>query len=207
MFVVFWFVLHALERAVKGRPYLVMLFPTLGVRLARPGAPCGLYTPEYSGVVATPVESAGGAVVNGVCTLHVLCGDVLRLCTELATQETPPLDSQRDQALMGCHVPHTQITILLAFLPLVLFCCYQEDFGNLNVLKPKDYLFLVRKTVNALKDNNWKITAKVRLARRLPLGPLGGPDTLAPPQATRFLACGVLMLRARGAGDVALQDL
>jgi hypothetical protein len=54
-----------------------------------------------------------------------------------------------------------QIAILLAFLPLVLFCCYQEDFGNLNVLKPKDYLFLVRKTYNAIRDNNWKITAKV----------------------------------------------
>jgi len=119
MFVLFWYVLHAMERAVKGRPYLVMMFPAMGVRLTRPDAPMG-----------SPRSSA------------------VRVWREWASP------------LSGGSAP--QITILLAFLPLVLFCCYQEDFGNLNVLKPKDYLFLVRKTYSAIRDNNWKITAKVQ---------------------------------------------
>jgi hypothetical protein len=36
MFIIFWYVLHSMERAVKGRPYLIMMFPAMGVRLILP---------------------------------------------------------------------------------------------------------------------------------------------------------------------------
>mmetsp|Transcript_30676 Transcript_30676/g.59157 ORF Transcript_30676/g.59157 Transcript_30676/m.59157 type:complete len:123 (-) Transcript_30676:333-701(-) len=50
--------------------------------------------------------------------------------------------------------------LMVAFLPLVMFLAYQEDFGNLNPIYPTHYMFLVKKTLNALQENNWKISAK-----------------------------------------------
>mmetsp|Transcript_11306 Transcript_11306/g.15391 ORF Transcript_11306/g.15391 Transcript_11306/m.15391 type:complete len:121 (+) Transcript_11306:225-587(+) len=56
--------------------------------------------------------------------------------------------------------PICGVGMIILVLPLIMFICYQEDFCNVNPLNPKDYIMLLKKTCNALKNNNFKITAK-----------------------------------------------
>eukprot|EP00894_Picocystis_sp_ML_P001475 jgi/Pico_ML_1/51992/g2774.t1 len=66
------------------------------------------------------------------------------------------------------HIPLIYIPLLpvlaagaiAAVIPLVMFLSYQEDFEKLNPLIPSHYLFLAKKTMYALKTNNWKVSAK-----------------------------------------------
>uniref|UniRef100_A0A7S0RKR1 Uncharacterized protein n=1 Tax=Pyramimonas obovata TaxID=1411642 RepID=A0A7S0RKR1_9CHLO len=56
--------------------------------------------------------------------------------------------------------PLSGILMIAAILPLVMFISYQDDFKEVNPLHPKVYMMLVKKTYIAMKDNNWKVSAK-----------------------------------------------
>ena len=63
---------------------------------------------------------------------------------------TQPLH-HRDRAAV------TQVTCLLAVLPLAFFLGSQSQFGRLNPLNPRDYYHIARKAARALKDNDLKV--------------------------------------------------
>jgi len=56
--------------------------------------------------------------------------------------------------------PLLAIGTILLILPLVFYLSFQEEFGNLNPLIPSHYYFLLKKSMTAIKDNNFKVSAK-----------------------------------------------
>eukprot|EP00899_Mesostigma_viride_P009322 jgi/Mesvir1/18391/Mv14272-RA.1 len=57
-------------------------------------------------------------------------------------------------------MPIVAVTFMVSILPVIMFIAYNEDFGKLNPLWPSHYWSMLRKTLTAIKDNNWKITGK-----------------------------------------------
>lgn len=57
-------------------------------------------------------------------------------------------------------MPVMAVGAIAAVVPLAMFLSYQEEFDKLNPLIPSHYWFLAKKTMHALKTNNWKVSAK-----------------------------------------------
>jgi len=49
-------------------------------------------------------------------------------------------------------------------MPTCKFSAVQEEFGNLNPLIPSHYYFLLKKSMTAIKDNNFKVASSTVLA-------------------------------------------
>jgi len=57
-------------------------------------------------------------------------------------------------------LPLLAITTIVLILPLVFYLSFQDQFGTLNPLIPSHYVFLLRKSLTAIKDNDFKVSAK-----------------------------------------------